>query len=193
MRKFSSYGTVDNDLHFYVPREVLIQKAYTHIVGKHPEKGGHYITVWAPRQCGKTWAMNQVFYRLMKDERFRVLSLSVEYLKMQNDARYIVQSLAEKIIKDLKLKNISVRTPDEFHTLFLKEVLEKPLILIIDEFDSLPEDAISGMSGIFRNIYNSRYAFVIPAEAGIFQKTWIPAFAGMTAGQDIRLKIHPAA
>ena len=121
MRKFSSYGPVDKDLHFYVPRDAVIQKAYTHIVGENPEKGGHYITVWAPRQCGKTWAMNQVFYRLMKDERFRVLSLSVEYLKMQTDPLRIVQSLAEKIIKDLKLKNISVRTPDEFHTLFLKE------------------------------------------------------------------------
>jgi len=121
MRKYSSYGPVDKDLHFYVPRDAVIQKAYTHIVGENPEKGGHYITVWAPRQCGKTWAMNQVFYRLMKDERFRVLSLSVEYLKMQTDPLRIVQSLAEKIIKDLKLKNISVRTPDEFHTLFLKE------------------------------------------------------------------------
>jgi len=156
MRKFSSYGPVDKDLHFYVPREALIQKAYAHLVGESPEKGGHYVTVWAPRQRGKTWVMNEVFYRLMKDERFRVLSLSVEYLKMQNDTQRIVQSLAEKIIKDLKLKNISVRTPDEFHILFLKEVIERPLILIIDEFDALPEEAISGLSGIFRNIYNIR-------------------------------------
>jgi hypothetical protein len=33
---------------------------------------------------------------------------------------------------------------------------------------------------------NSCYAPVIPAEAGICEKTWIPAFAGMTAGQDNR-------
>jgi len=156
MRKFSSYGPVDKDLYFYVPREALIQKAYTHLTGENPEKGGHYITVWAPRQCGKTWAMNEVFYRLMKDERFHVLSLSVEYLKMQTDAHCIVQSLGEKIINDLKLKNISVRTPDDFHILFMKGVLEKPLILILDEFDALPEEAISGIAGIFRNIYNTR-------------------------------------
>ncbi|OQX27109.1 MAG: hypothetical protein BWK80_06980 [Desulfobacteraceae bacterium IS3] len=156
MRKFSSYGPVDKDLHFYVLREALIQKAYTHLTGENPEKGGHYITVWAPRQCGKTWAMNEVFYRLMKDERFSVLSLSVEYLKMQTDAHCIVQSLGEKIINDLKLKNISVRTPDDFHILFLKGVLGKPLILILDEFDALPEEAVSGIAGIFRNIYNTR-------------------------------------
>jgi hypothetical protein len=36
---------------------------------------------------------------------------------------------------------------------------------------------------------NSCYASVIPAEAGICEKTWIPAFAGMTAGQDIRLNL----
>ena len=49
MRKFSSYGAVDKDLNFYVPREELIQKAYTQLIGESPEKkGGHYITVWAP-------------------------------------------------------------------------------------------------------------------------------------------------
>jgi len=54
MRKFSSYGAVDKDLHFYVPREELIQKAYTQLVGETPEKkGGHYITVWPPANAAR--------------------------------------------------------------------------------------------------------------------------------------------
>lgn len=60
------------------------------------------------------------------------------------------------MIKSLKLKNISVSNLDEFYTLFLKKVLGKPLILILDEFDSLTEDAISGRGGAFWNIYNNR-------------------------------------
>jgi predicted AAA+ superfamily ATPase len=60
MRKFSSYGPVDADLHYYVPRQELIDRAYTQLVGEDPVEGGHYITVWAPRQRGKTWIMQQV-------------------------------------------------------------------------------------------------------------------------------------
>ncbi len=52
MRKFSSYGPVDKDLNFYVPRKQMIDKAVDQLIGEDPEKGGHYITVWAPRQCG---------------------------------------------------------------------------------------------------------------------------------------------
>ncbi|MCP4108110.1 MAG: hypothetical protein GY749_21615, partial [Desulfobacteraceae bacterium] len=55
MRKFSSYGPVDTDLHYYVPRKELVDRAYTQLKGVIPDKGGHYITVWAPRQTGKTW------------------------------------------------------------------------------------------------------------------------------------------
>ena len=53
MKRFSSYGPIDTDLHYYAPRKELIDKAYTRVVGENRDKGGHYITVWAPRQCGK--------------------------------------------------------------------------------------------------------------------------------------------
>jgi len=46
---------------------------------------------------------------------------------------------------------------------------------------------------LIRKIRNSRYAPVIPAEAGICKETRIPAFAGMTAEDDKSLILHPAA
>lgn len=60
MRRFSSYGPLDTDLHYYAPRKELIAKTYTELVGDHPGKGGYYITVWAPQQTGKTWIMHRV-------------------------------------------------------------------------------------------------------------------------------------
>ncbi len=57
MRRFSSYGPVDKRQHYYVPRKALIEKAYTQLMGHNPQRGGHYFTVWAPRQAGKTWIM----------------------------------------------------------------------------------------------------------------------------------------
>jgi len=43
MRKFSSYGQIDTDLHYYAPRTALIDKTYTQLIGENPEKGGHSI------------------------------------------------------------------------------------------------------------------------------------------------------
>ncbi len=78
MRKFSSYGPIDVDLHYYAPRKTLFDKAYTQLIGEHPEKGGHYITVWAPRQTGKTWLMQQIQRKLNADDTFDVAILTMQ-------------------------------------------------------------------------------------------------------------------
>ena len=60
MRKFSSYGPVSTKLHYYAPRQALIDAAMGQLIGQDPDQGGHYITVWAPRQTGKTWVMQSI-------------------------------------------------------------------------------------------------------------------------------------
>ena len=156
MRKFFSYGPIDRDMHYYAPREDLIAKAWEQVVGENPDKGGHYITVWAPRQTGKSWIMQQILWKLQKDERFDVLKLNLEHLKTVENTEEIVISIAEEIIDRLKLQNFTVKKTKEFENLFKKEILQKPLILIMDEFDALTEDAISTMAKVFRNVYNLR-------------------------------------
>jgi hypothetical protein len=59
MRRFHSCGPVDKDIHFSVPRVNLVENCLHHIIGE-PGKGGHYFTIWAPRQTGKTWLMREV-------------------------------------------------------------------------------------------------------------------------------------
>jgi len=156
MRKFSSYGPISTKLNYHVPRENLIEKGCLQLMGENPDEGGHYITIWAPRQCGKSWIMNKTMWRLAENDRFHVLKLELEHLKMAEDPDYIAASIAKEIINYLGLKKVSVRNMDEFHVLFHTKVLDKPLILILDEFDALAEEAISGLAGVFRNIYNKR-------------------------------------
>ena len=156
MKKFSSYGPVDKDLHYYVPREQLIRNACGRLLGDDPEKSGEYITIWAPRQCGKTWIMIEVLWRLMEDDRFHVLKLDLEHLKIVENTDEIVKAIVTDIIGKLNLKSVHINNLNEFKYLFKNDVLDKPLILILDEFDSLTEAAISGLTGIFRNIYNQR-------------------------------------
>ncbi len=156
MRKFSSYGPVIPKLHYHVPREELIGKGCFQLTGENFDEGGHYITVWAPRQCGKSWVMNRTMWRLAEDKRFHVLKLELENLKTVKDADEIAAGIGGDIIRYLGLKNTAVRNIKEFQLLFRKTVMSKPLILILDEFDALCEEAISGLAGAFRNIYNQR-------------------------------------
>jgi hypothetical protein len=156
MRRFSSYGPVDKDVHYYVPREDLIERVLMQLLGENPEKGGHYITIWAPRQTGKTWALLQAFSRLRKDKTLDVISIGVETMKMEEDIVKILNYIGKHIARNLNKKTKKLDSPEDFEDLFSKESLEKPLILIIDEFDALSEKAIAAIVGCFRNIYNMR-------------------------------------
>jgi len=61
MRNFSSYGSPNKNTDYYVPREALINNAIKQL------KGGHYITVWAPRQTGKTWIIQEALSRIEQE------------------------------------------------------------------------------------------------------------------------------
>ena len=157
MRKFSSYGPIDKDLYYYAPRTELIDHAVLQLLGKNPEKGGHYITVWAPRQTGKTWTMHEAVLKLREDKRFDILKIELETIKMEEDIGEVLTYIEDDIVRRLNRKPVGADTPQKFEKLFLKGALDKPLILILDEFDALSEDAISAIVGSFRNIYNRRY------------------------------------
>lgn len=156
MRRFSSYGPINTKMHYYAPRETLIEKAVAQLVGEDPGEGGHYITVWAPRQSGKTTIMKETLFRLRKDPRFDVIVVNLEVLKDKEDPGEIIAIIARKIGEALKKQFTGINDQDLFQEIFKKEVLEKPLILIMDEFDALPEKAINAIVSAFRNIYNIR-------------------------------------
>ena len=156
MRRFFSYGPLDKDLHYFVPRTELIDDIYSRLIGEDPQKNGHYITVWGPRQTGKTWLMQQVLARLQADERFDVLKINLESLKYETDAIKIAGKIAEKISGMLKIELPLVTDQDQFQGIFKNGILNRPVILILDEFDALPEVAIGFLVSAFRNIYNTR-------------------------------------
>ena len=159
MRRFSSYGPINTKIHYYVPRQTLVDQTVTHLIGETPVEGGHYITVWAPRQRGKSWILNQAVWQLRENPAyadFDALKINLEHLKQERDTDSVVQWLANDILEKLGIKGLAVRTLKDLHTLFRQDVLQKPLILILDEFDALAPEAITGLVSVFRNIYNTR-------------------------------------
>ncbi len=81
MRRFSSYGPITPRLHYHAPRKELIDWAYTQLVGEEPAEGGHYITVWAPRQCGKTWIMQEVVQKIKNEKEYEIGIISMDRQK----------------------------------------------------------------------------------------------------------------
>ncbi len=156
MRRFSSYGPPDTDTNYYAPRKELIEKAFTKLIGDNPGRSGNYITVWAPRQCGKSWVMLEILKKFDKFKDFDVVKVDLEHLKAVTDMSSVIASITNDIAKDLDKKLPPVDTLEGFQELFSRKNLDKPLILILDEFDALHENIINGLVGILRNIYLRR-------------------------------------
>ena len=165
MRKFCSYGPLDTELHYYVPRETLVNQALTQLVGEKPEKGGHYITVWAPRQTGKTWIMNQVERRIRAryGERFAVVDFSLGSLRgLAPDGEPGVSDFPRELEKLLQMvlpETVGqIESWLDFQGLFSRRdgLWDRPVILIIDEVDTLHPAYLDLMVAQFRDLYLQR-------------------------------------
>jgi hypothetical protein len=114
------------------------------------------ITVWAPRQTGKTWLMQEVVSRIDKEDQFDVVYLSLQFLYEENDADIVAQLFAKELMEKLNLEELTINSLKDFHSLFKRGTLNKPLILILDEFDALDYTVIARLVAVFRHIYNTR-------------------------------------
>ncbi len=158
MRRFSSYGPVNKRLHYYVPRTALINRAHARLTGDVPDEGGHYITVWAPRQTGKSFAMLEVVDKIKKNEpeKYDVAILTMEFARELNEIEDIQKVFLRQLGGYLDRETPDIGTWRELPEVFTKNYLSKPLVLILDEFDSLGEKHIDAFASMFRSIYTSR-------------------------------------
>jgi hypothetical protein len=156
MRLFSSYGPINSKRHYYAPREKLIQQAYTQLVGEYPDEDGHYITVWAPRQCGKTWMMQEVVEKIRKTDRFEVGIISMQRAKKEQNEKKVLEILMEKLQISFGKSFASIEQISDIPRLFTKKYFQKPVVLILDEFDAVIEEFINDFASIFRDIFISR-------------------------------------
>ncbi len=166
MRQFHSYGPVDCEEHFCVPRAELVERCFSQMTG-NPGKGGHFFTIWAPRQCGKTWLMRQVTKKIEKQypERFIIGMMSVQGIIMEKDDpdEVMFRQLPRIVREAFKTEPPAPKTWDDWIDWFSTEkgLFEKPVILFIDEFDSLPPGVIDRLITLFRDMCLKRESFVI--------------------------------
>ncbi len=166
MRRFHSYGPVDCEEHFCVTREELMGQCTNQLIG-NPEKGGHYFTIWAPRQAGKTWLTWEVRKRIEKEhgERFLIGSMSVQgvILKDDDSEDEMLKKVPDLMRDTFRIKPDAPETWEGWRNFFHRDegLFDRPVILFVDEFDSLPAKVIDRVVTLFRDIYLKRESYLL--------------------------------
>lgn len=158
MRHFSSYGPVNAKVHFCVKRQALITQGVEQLIGRD-EDAGDYFTIWAPRQTGKTWLMRQIQQAidLKYHDKFTVFSFSFGALRGMSFTSDFPKPFGELLKEKLPSKPI-VSSWRAFRGLFSRTegLWDRPLVLLIDEVDTLPLSLIDLMVAQFRELYLDR-------------------------------------
>jgi len=157
MRRFTSYGPINKKTDYYVPRDALIQRAYDALIGDDRNAGGHYFTSWAPRQAGKTWIMQQVVSKLRDESDFDVAITILQSAKHADTPQQVLQVLVDNLGRVFDKEFPQITEWAQLRTLFTREYFDKPIILIIDEFDALEPQFIAALANEFRSIYLDRH------------------------------------
>ena len=182
MRTFSTYGPVNPQDHYVVSRTEELADFINRV------KLGRYIVIFAPRQTGKTtffqWALDalaadtgETYFPIeLNFEIYEDYAASGFYPSLYQSIYEEIQSVFQKrgivLPEDLNqfLKNTQLtdhvamlRFFQQFRTFLGNE----KLVLIFDEFDGIPRDAMKGFLHALRSIYVHRSMRKCPYSVGI--------------------------
>ncbi|MYF56389.1 hypothetical protein F4225_11725, partial [Candidatus Poribacteria bacterium] len=167
MRRFGTQGRVYPDKHYVVPRSEEIADFNTRV------KEGRYIVLFAPRQTGKTTFFRMAMDRLIAEDP-TYFPIQLDFQVMRNGTppifyerlsqliyRNIEYVLGKRGMQQIKeLPQFFEKTPLSNHfsisTFFdeLSKFLDnKKIVLLIDEFDGIPQDVLSDFLYSLRHIY----------------------------------------
>lgn len=182
MRTFGTYGPVNPEDNYVVSRAEELADFINRV------KLGRYIVIFAPRQTGKTTFFQWVLDALATDtkETYFLIELNFEvyegypasdfyaslYKRIYGEIARVFQERGVVPSKDLSQFLENTKLTDhiamlEFFQQFGAFLGDEKLVLIIDEFDGIPRDAVRGFLHALRNIYVQRSMRECPYSMGI--------------------------
>lgn len=182
MRTFGTYGPVNPEEHYVVSRTEELADFIRRV------KLGRYIVIFAPRQTGKTTFFQWALESLASDttEAYFPIELNFEvyedypasdfyaslYKRIYEEIARVFQERGTVPSKDLSQFLENTELTDhiamlEFFQQFGAFLGDEKLVLIIDEFDGIPRDAVRGFLHALRNIYVQRSMRECPYSVGI--------------------------
>ena len=167
MRTFHSYGPVDNEEHYCVERKELVDQCTKQLVG-NIQKGGHYFTIWGARQTGKTWLYRQSLENIKNryKDQFIVGEISMQgivFNENDNQIEVFFSNIPGIFKGEFSILPPKIQSWVDWKELFGKDssIFDRPLILVIDEFDRLPPKIIDSLVSLFREMYLNRKSYVL--------------------------------
>lgn len=127
--------------------------------GERLVEQGKFFTLFAPRQSGKTTYF-QLLFRKLQTNSYLPIWISFEGTKTATRQQFY-ETLHWNLHYEFSQAGIQVDQPIHSQLdlqLFLVKASEKsaPLVLVIDEFENIPDDVISELLHIFRALYQKR-------------------------------------
>lgn len=181
MRKFGTQGPVNADDNYVVSRSQEIADFIARV------KDGKYIVIFAPRQTGKTTffqhalnvltAQEETYFPIeLNAETYTGLTSSDFYNGFPEDVQETIESVFQRrgsappsaLIQFLENATLTNAVSTRRFFRHLAKFLEpQRVVLIIDEFDGIPEEAVNGFLHALRHIYITRSVPRCPYSVGI--------------------------
>ncbi|MEZ4862440.1 MAG: AAA-like domain-containing protein [Caldilineaceae bacterium] len=165
-RYFNTHGPVNEVEHYVVTRSVLVADVAAQIVR------GAYFTIFAPRQMGKTTLLRHLRARLQTERSFVPVTMSFQRFETWSVEDFMAEFgrlLAQRIVLGLQtefpeqvdgVKALITAQPPNTYPRFwrffdeLHQLLPAVrIVLIIDEFDGIPQAAVSPLLQTWRDMY----------------------------------------
>ncbi|MDM8530639.1 AAA-like domain-containing protein [Anaerolineales bacterium HSG25] len=158
MRKFNTTGPCKPTRHYTVMREDLMG------VGRKMVNEGKFFTIFAPRQSGKTTYF-QLLMEQLRNEGYTAIWISFENFKRLSEEKFY-KALTINLQRALAKLGIKTDTKigDAFDlSEFFADIDSQSLVLIIDEFEGVPDSVLSELMHTFRKIYHQKDDYALQA------------------------------
>lgn len=154
IKKFCIAGPIDPSRHYFIPHRLNNEKISSLIEDQQ------YFVLHAPRQSGKTTAIDELVHSLNKQGRYAALYINVEAAQAARDnvkdalisildilAQEIDRQLPEDHVVTARLRQLFSIEPVSLALLtnalaIFAESSKKPIVLFIDEIDALMGDSL---------------------------------------------------
>lgn len=169
-REFYTFGPVNPATHYHVNR-VGVKAEIQQKIDK-----GRYFTLNAARQSGKTTLFREVIARLQNEKTHFGILLSFEAFRSYSWADFYEQlglRLAEQTVPALQSLSdldtlpspLSLRHHGDFIRWLeqVRQIMNRPGILIIDEFDAIGSELAEPILAAFRDMYLNRHLPTVSA------------------------------
>ncbi|OQY53416.1 MAG: hypothetical protein DRR08_29315 [Candidatus Parabeggiatoa sp. nov. 2] len=149
MREFNTSGPCHPARHYTVMREALIA------IGLEKVRKGRYLTLFAPRQSGKTTYF-QLLLEAVKEEGFTPILISFEKLKTVT-RKVFYRDLNHQLHQRLAKPQIKKTITNQVDLVdFFEQSNNQSLVLVIDEFEGIPDSVLSEVMHAFRQMYHQK-------------------------------------